>query len=133
MSNGEFHLEIITMAEADEAGVLHFTEGSARQLVDRFCEILETPDFPAAVDGYVRAVAAFQAGGQTEAAAELMELGTQAVEIMRAKNAPAADKLQASVTGADNLSTMKPVGSDAPPPGAVKATAFIRPPPKNRG
>ena len=133
MSDGEFHLEIISLAEENDEGRLHFTPEAGRHLVDRFCEVLDTPDFPAAVEGYVRAVAAFQHGSQSQAADQLMELGTQAVERMRAQNATAADKLQASVTGAADLSAMKPVGADKPPPGALKATAFIRPPPKQRG
>lgn len=133
MSSGEFHYEIISRAEADDEGTLRFSDEGARKLLDRFVEVLETPDFPAAVDGFVRAVAAFQEGKQEGAAAQLMDLGMQAVETIGAKNAPAAEKLKASVTGAENLSRMKPVGADKPPPGAVKATAFIRPPPKQRG
>ena len=133
MSTGEFHYEIISIAEADDDGVLRFTDDGTRKLLDRFVEVLETPDFPVAVDGFVRAVAAFQEGQQEGAAAQLMDIGMQAIETLRAKNAPAAEKLKASVTGAENLSKMKPVGAEKPPPGAVKATAFIRPPPKQRG
>ena len=67
------------------------------------------------------------------AATQLMDIGADAALRMKAKNTPASEKLQASLTGAENLSTMKPVGSGEVPKGAVKATAFIRPPPKQRG
>ncbi|MEL7367486.1 MAG: hypothetical protein AAFN74_01145 [Myxococcota bacterium] len=129
----EFHIEIIGAAEAKEDGNLHFTAEGSRRLLTRFCEVLETPDFPRAVDGFVRAVAAFQAGEQADAAAQLMDIGTQAVETLRSKNAPAADKLRSSITGAADPSKMRPSKPGEVPEGAVKATAFIRPPPKQRG
>ena len=46
MSGGEFHLEIIGMAEPDEAGALHFSKEVSRQLLERFCQILETRSSP---------------------------------------------------------------------------------------
>lgn len=132
MSGQELHLEIIGLAEPNEAGILHFSEDNARRLLARFCEALEQPGFQVAVEGFVRAVAAFRAAGHPEIATQLMNLGTEAAEEVAAKNAVPAEKLKGAVTGADNLARMRPVGSGPAPKGALKATAFIRPLPKQR-
>lgn len=143
----ELHVEIIGLAEQDEDGALFFSKEGVDRLRKRFREILLSPEllppaeeggepipaFAKGVDGFVRAVAALQGGGQTKAASQLMNLGAEVVEALKQENGAVGDRVAAAVTGATNLSRMKPVGAEPPPEGALKATAFIRPPPKQRG
>ena len=133
MDGLEFHQEIITIAEPDEAGALCFSEGNARRLQERFREELEKETYPAVVNEFVRAVAAFHSGGEEKAAAQLIELGTQAALEIKDLNASAAEKLKEVVTGAEDMTKMRPVGAQPPPKGSMKASDLIPRPPKQRG
>ncbi|MCA9550417.1 MAG: hypothetical protein KC933_10305 [Myxococcales bacterium] len=127
------HLEIIGLAESDDHNVLTFPASSLRRLEQRCVDLLKSKRYPEYVAEFIRAVAAFRAGGQPKAATQLMELGNRVVERLVGEHAAPAEKLKSAVTGAENLASMRPVGSGPVPEGAVKATAFIRPPPKLRG
>lgn len=127
------HLQIIALAEGEAGGKLAFSPAALGRLERQFVSLLESEGFAAHVAEFVRAVAAFQAGGQARAAKQLMDLGTQVVEKLSAEHATPAEKLKSAVTGAENLARMRPVGAGPAPLGSVKATAFIRPPPKQRG
>ena len=132
--DSEFHLQIIGLAEPDENGALHFSEDTAHQLHTFFREELEKESFPVAVDGFVRAVAAFHAGKQEKAVTQLMDIGLNAALELKDLNSDASEKLKASLTGADDLQKMKPKAFSEPPPeGAVKASSLIPPPAKRRG
>ncbi len=133
MSFAEFHLEIIGQAEPNKVGVLFYSPESHQRLRLRFSEALRSPDFGNAVNAFVRSVAAFQAAEQPRAAKELLALGAEVALEMKEENAAPAEKLKTAVTGAANLSKMRPVGAEPAPEGALKATAFIRPLPKRRG
>lgn len=132
MRGEELHLEIIGLAEPTESGTLHFPDEAAQRLRRRFQEALERPSFPAAVDGFVRAVAALQSAGYEAAAAQLIDLGAFALEAVQQKSASPTERLRSSVTGAESLHRMAPVGSLPAPSGVLKASAFARLLPKQR-
>ena len=120
-------LEIISRAKpVDDDGTLQFSAEDARALEIRLIDILEGPAQPEAVEAYIRAVAAFQIGEQPLAARQLLEIGATVVEVMQAKNRPTTDKVRSSVTGAEDLTRVRPISSQPAPKGAIKASTLIQ-------
>ncbi len=79
MSEG-LHTEIIALAKADDDGKFSFDRLAAGKLKKKLKQLLTQPDFADAVAGFIRAVGAFQAGGQAAAAQQLMGIGTDVLD-----------------------------------------------------
>lgn len=96
-------------------------------------ELAAGPEVEFVAEGVCKALAALEANGHPTCAESLYKMWLELVQELTEQSISMSDKLQENLTGATDMSKIKPIENTAPPKGAFKATEFIRPLPKSRG
>lgn len=125
-------LDIIAALELGDDGEAQFSQEILRDMKPWLFELVNSEALDLAMQGFGQAVGVLVDGEHTRASNQLVSMWLEMCEEVKGMEATAEEKLKAALTGAEDVTKMKPVGAEPPAEGALKATAFMRPLPKRR-